>query len=76
MTIIRVPKFGETVSVNLNAPDEYLPGSLGEVVGIIECDSEAFEEATGVPVGEVAIGIEFGNGVTIEVPLAWVELHE
>ena len=67
-------KYGQTVSVKHDAPDRFRPKHSGSVISLHENESKEYTAKTGVPVGEVAVGVEFGDGVCIEIPLMWIKM--
>ena len=71
-TEMRPLDYGDPVEVSTAAPSRYRPGAKASVYSIYECTSQAHADRTGVPIGEVAIGVEFPDGASIEVPLYWV----
>ncbi|MBL4540151.1 MAG: hypothetical protein JKP96_15950 [Oceanicaulis sp.] len=64
--------YGDGVKVLPEAPEQYRPGAVGSVISIVESLTKAFEEKTGVPQGEIAVGVEFSDGTAIELPLRWL----
>ncbi len=73
---MKTPTYGDAVRVKCCAPRRYNPGAVGTIVSMFESPSKAFEEKTGVPIGEMALGVEFTNGATLEIPFVWLELLE
>ncbi len=60
--------YGMSVKVLSCAPGRYSPGEFGSIISIHEVISEEHAKTIGVPIGKIAIGIEFGDGSDIEVP--------
>ena len=71
-----MPTYGDTVVVKTDAPCRFHPGQTGTVVSIYECQTIQYSEKTGVPIGEIALGVEFSNGDALEIPLSYVQLVE
>jgi hypothetical protein len=66
--------YGAVVRISEEAPTAFRPGSTGSIVSLFKSETEDFFRATGVPVGEIAVGVEFGDGGCVEVPFRWIEL--
>ena len=64
--------YGDAVKVLPEAPAQYRPGAVGSVISIVESRTQAFEEKTDVPQGEIAVGVEFPDGTALELPLRWL----
>ena len=71
---MKTPTYGDAVRVKSCAPGRYNPGAVGTMISMFESPSKAFEEKTGVPVGEMAFGVEFSDGTSLEMPFIWLEL--
>ena len=68
-----IATWGDTVRVKLSAPADMRPGELASVVAIVAIEGAAQAERWGVGLGTQIFGIEFGDGVTIELPEQWLE---
>jgi hypothetical protein len=73
-----MPNFvwGDSVRVRLEASPESRPGAVAAVVGVLDIErldqSRKYQAAMGTKV----YTIEFGDGVSIQVPAAWVDPAE
>jgi|AMWB02.1.fsa_nt_gi hypothetical protein len=65
--------WGDFVRVKSSAPEKYRPGQLGDVCGIWTIDSVENAEARGEPLGTTIYTVEFGDGVSAEVPGCYLE---
>ena len=65
--------WGDTVRVNEAAEPMRRPGSLAEVVGLREIEDETQARCFGAAIGTKLYLIEFGDGVSIEIPEAWIK---
>ena len=67
------PTWGESVRVKLGAPAAMRPGTLASVCGIDEIRNEVRSTALEAPIGSAVYLIEFSDGVSVELPEAWLE---
>ena len=70
---IRNFTWGDFVRVVTSAPEKYRPGELGDVCGIWTVDSLENSEARGKPIGTTIYTVEFGDGVSAEIPQRYLE---
>lgn len=66
--------WGDTIRVNAEAAAAARPGALGEVVGIRVVETEAHAKQFEAPIGSRLYLIEFGDGASVEVPEAWIDV--
>ena len=58
--------WGDFVRVKHDAPAEFGPGKLGDVVAITQVDTETKAALYGLPAGSTVYQIEFGTGEAVE----------
>ena len=68
------PTWGDTVRINSNAKPEQRPGTLAAVCGLREVETEEQAREFACPVGTTLYLIEYGDGVSMEVPGTVVDL--
>ena len=65
--------WGDPVRIRQKAPSSCRPGAFGDIVAIETVDTELRAARHKVPCGTRVFLVEFGDGITVEVPEAWVE---
>ena len=65
--------WGDSVIIIKDAPASMRPGSLGEVVGITDVDTQVLAATYGVSLGSRVYTIEFGDGCSAEISSSWVK---
>ncbi len=65
--------WGNTVRIRDNAPEGVRRG-YAEVCGFGVVETVEHSSSTGWPLGTLWVTIEYGDGVSIQAPVAWVEL--
>jgi hypothetical protein len=68
------PTWGDTVRVKASANIEMRPGALAAVCGLREVETAEQARQFSCPIGTTLYLIEFGDGESIEIPAASVEL--
>lgn len=60
--------WGDVVQVVASAPDKYRPAAFGDICGIWTIDNVENSAARGEPLGTRIYTVEFGDGVSEEIP--------
>jgi hypothetical protein len=68
------PTWGDTVQIKAGAHPEMRPGALGAVCGTREIEPAGQASQFSSALGSTVYLVEFGDGTSLEVPEAWVEL--
>ena len=70
------PTWGDTVRVKLYAKPELRPGVLAAVCGLRSIETDEQARQFDCPIGTTLYLVEFGDGVSFEVPSTIVDLVE
>lgn len=68
MTKVNESTWGDSVIGDKNAPENFRPGGVGSVCGILELKTDKQAENFGQSVGTVAFLVEFPDGSAIDKP--------
>jgi hypothetical protein len=71
---MRSPTWGDTVRIKNDASQAMRPGSLAAVCGMREVETVEQAKQFGCAIGTTLYLIEFGDGSSIEVPEAFLEV--
>lgn len=74
MRKVKDPTWGDSVKVSDQAPKRFRPGAYGAVYSVNQVDHPKHAESTGTPIGETTIGVEFSDGVGMEMDAKWLEV--
>lgn len=73
---MRRPKWGDTVRVNDDVPPMMRPGCLASVCGMREIETAEQAGQFGCAIGTVVFLVEFGDGSSLEIPGAFLDVED